>query len=51
MKKDKRQMILEAAGECFDRFGYNKTTLKDIGERVGLNKASIYCKKCLRIEI
>ena len=42
MKKDKRQTILEAAGECFERFGYNKTTLKDIGERVGLNKASIY---------
>ncbi|MCY3412830.1 MAG: TetR/AcrR family transcriptional regulator [Candidatus Heimdallarchaeota archaeon] len=42
MKQDKRQMILEAAGECFERFGYNKTTLKDIGERVGLNKASLY---------
>jgi AcrR family transcriptional regulator len=43
MKKElKRQKILGAASECFARFGYDKTTLEDIGKAVGLNKASLY---------
>jgi AcrR family transcriptional regulator len=41
-KEEKRKIILEAAGECFAQFGYKKTTLEDIGEKVGLNKASLY---------
>ncbi len=39
---DKKQEILKAAGECFARYGYEKTTLDDIGRLVGLNKASLY---------
>lgn len=38
-KKDK---ILQAAIECFSNYGYEKTTMKDIGKRVGLNKTSLY---------
>jgi AcrR family transcriptional regulator len=38
----KKQEILQAARECFARFGYDKTTLDDIGAIVGLNKASLY---------
>jgi len=39
---DKKQQILEAASECFSTFGYEKTTMSDIGKQVGLNKASLY---------
>ena len=39
---DKKLDILNAARECFARFGYEKTTLDDIGNLVGLNKASLY---------
>ncbi len=38
----KQQEILNAARECFSRFGYEKTTLDDIGKMVGMNKASLY---------
>lgn len=38
----KRELILQAGSECFARFGYDKTTLDDIGKRAGLNKASLY---------
>lgn len=38
----KRDLILQAGSECFARFGYEKTTLDDIGKRAGLNKASLY---------
>jgi len=41
-KADKRELILKAASELFARFGYEKTTLDDIGERCRLNKASLY---------
>lgn len=41
-KDDKRQTILLAAAGCFARYGYEKTTLDDIGKAVGLNKASLY---------
>lgn len=39
---EKKSEILKAARECFARFGYEKTTLDDIGKMVGLNKASLY---------
>jgi AcrR family transcriptional regulator len=39
---EKRKEIIKAAGECFSRYGYDKTTLDDIGKQVGLNKASLY---------
>lgn len=38
----KKEMILEAASQCFARYGFDKTTLDDIGNQVGLNKASLY---------
>lgn len=38
----KKQEILKAASDCFAHYGYEKTTLDDIGDRVGLNKASLY---------
>lgn len=38
----KRVLILRAGSECFARFGFDKTTLEDIGRRAGLNKASLY---------
>ena len=39
---EKKDEILKAANECFSRYGYEKTTLDDIGKLVGLNKASLY---------
>ncbi|MCX7747793.1 MAG: TetR/AcrR family transcriptional regulator [Clostridia bacterium] len=39
---DKKTEILKAAGNCFARYGYEKTTMDDIGKLIGLNKASIY---------
>lgn len=41
-RSSKRQQILQAASECFARFGYEKTTLEDIGKKLQLNKASLY---------
>jgi len=38
----KRDEILLAASECFSMYGYGKTSMSDIGKRVGLNKASLY---------
>lgn len=40
--QDKKAAILKAASQCFARYGYEKTTLDDIGGLVGLNKASLY---------
>jgi AcrR family transcriptional regulator len=42
MEKGKRRAIMQAAAECLARFGYEKTTMEDVGRRVGLNKASLY---------
>ncbi len=39
---NKRDRILQAASEVFARYGYDKTTLDDIGKKCGLNKASLY---------
>lgn len=47
MKKEeknqlKKDRILQAAKECFARFGYEKTTMDDIALAVQLNKATLY---------
>lgn len=42
LKKDKREVILEAARKIFSKYGYSKTTLDDIGEVVGMKKNSLY---------
>ena len=39
---NKRDRILQTANEIFARYGYDKTTLDDIGKKCGLNKASLY---------
>jgi len=39
---NKSEEILKAASLCFARYGYEKTTLDDIGRQVRLNKASLY---------
>jgi len=38
----KKEEILQAAIECFTSFGFSKTSMSDIGRRVGMNKASLY---------
>lgn len=38
----KRQQIIDVAKSCFAQFGYDRTTLDDIGKRMGLNKSSLY---------
>ncbi len=42
MPSDRKSEILAAAGSCFTKFGYEKTTLDDIGAIVGVNKVSLY---------
>lgn len=39
---DRRDEILDAATRCFARFGYDKTTMEEIGRLVGMNKVSLY---------
>lgn len=41
-KEERGEKILKAASDCFARYGYEKTTLEEIGKVVGLNKASLY---------
>ncbi len=38
----KKEDILKAAAHCFAQYGFAKTTMDDIGQMVGLNKASLY---------
>lgn len=38
----KKADIVKAGSACFARFGFDKTTLDDIGRIAGLNKASLY---------
>jgi AcrR family transcriptional regulator len=38
----KKAEILKAAVVCFDRYGYDKTTLDDVGKQAGLNKATLF---------
>jgi AcrR family transcriptional regulator len=42
MEKDRENEILSAAKKCFLKYGYDKTTLDDIGGIVGINKVSLY---------
>lgn len=38
----RRKEILEKSSECFIKFGFNKTTLDEIGDAIGFNKAALY---------
>jgi AcrR family transcriptional regulator len=38
----KRQQIVEAARNCFAQYGFERTTLDDIGLKMGMNKSSLY---------
>jgi AcrR family transcriptional regulator len=37
-----RDQILEAAGEHFSRYGYDKTTVSDLANAIGFSKAYVY---------
>jgi AcrR family transcriptional regulator len=37
-----RDQIVEAANECFKRYGYGKTTVADLAREIGFSKAYIY---------
>jgi AcrR family transcriptional regulator len=37
-----REQIVEAAGEHFSRYGYEKTTVSDLAKSIGFSKAYIY---------
>jgi AcrR family transcriptional regulator len=39
---DRRQLIIEAARECFAEGGYHRTSLDAIAERAGVSKALLY---------
>ena len=39
---DTRERILDIAQELFTRQGYDKTSLRDIAERLGITKAALY---------
>jgi AcrR family transcriptional regulator len=39
---DTRERILDVAQELFTRQGYDKTSLRDIAERLGITKAALY---------
>jgi AcrR family transcriptional regulator len=39
---DKKQELIEAAGQIFLRYGYRKTTLDDLADAVGMRKSSLY---------
>ena len=41
-KAEKKEKIVEAARKVFSKYGYNKTTLDDIGNIVGMKKNSLY---------
>lgn len=40
--EDRKNDIIQAASKIFSYYGYDKTTLEDIGKKVGLNKTSLY---------
>lgn len=42
IKEEYRKSILQAASEIFNRFGYQKTTMDDIGRALRKGKSSIY---------
>ena len=37
-----RDQIVNAAAECFSRYGYEKTTVSDLAKEIGFSKAYIY---------
>jgi AcrR family transcriptional regulator len=39
---ERREQIIAAAGEHFRHYGYEKTTVADLGKAIGLSKAYIY---------
>jgi AcrR family transcriptional regulator len=39
---NRKDQILQASADCFAKYGYDKTTLDDIGRRCHMNKASLY---------
>jgi AcrR family transcriptional regulator len=41
-KRERREMILEAAKKRFQRFGYSKTTMDEIAGDAGISKGTIY---------
>lgn len=41
-KEEKKILILEDARKIFAQYGFNKTTLEDIGSAVGMKKNSLY---------
>ena len=41
-KENKKEQILKVASIVFAKHGFNKTTLDDIGEQVGMKKNSLY---------
>lgn len=41
-EQERERMILDAAAQLLLRHGYNKTTMSDVAEAVGLNRALIY---------
>ena len=38
----KRDAILTAAGEQFNQYGFQKTSMEDIAQRIGVSRASLY---------
>ena len=38
----KRDAILTAAGEQFNQYGFQKTSMEDIAQRLGVSRASLY---------
>ena len=40
--EEKKTELMEKAKACFDRYGYSKTTLDDIGREASMNKATLY---------
>ena len=41
-KQRRREMILDAAGARFQRFGYSKTTMEEVAADAGISKGTIY---------
>ncbi len=39
----RRRQIIEAAGACFARLGFHKTTMRDVVRQSGLSPGAIYC--------
>ena len=42
LNKNKQDIIINAAFECFGKFGYDKTSVNDIAVAAGISKASVF---------